>query len=433
MPKLQIHPPTYPLSRDAFKLALTTGHGRALIHAENFNVSDYREEILEAATTCLVYDTQVDGFREWWLAQLCEAAGLIQTVINLPPDDSDRNREQRACLLKEFCLAGHSTALPQLYAMCRRLENSNDVEACSELIEVEGKKGLVFAARRLGEELLKDPDFWVSDWELWRFDDLYGDGCAKLILTEAALSDDAIRHYLQEAAAYEKEQSDAKQFLAPKELETVESVLQSINSATKRVGRLRRWGAKASQADREEVAKLLKTEFRTVVLVNALWCLSGTGLLVFDEALLRLVFHDDDDVRFLATQVFSHHGEEAVRLAGLALLERGDVHGGTELMRLSARTGDSGAILSSLPEIQTGDDRHGIFCNLVDLIEMNEAIREPLIPLYVYEFSPCMHCRERAIESLIKWEACPQWLIEEAAKDASADIRKLSESITSGK
>lgn len=433
MPKLEIHPPVYPLSREAFKLALTTGHGRALIQAENFGGAEYRDEILEAATTCLVYDTQVDGFREWWLAQLCEAADLVDTVINLPPDDSDRNREQRACLLKEFCLAGHPAALPQLYAMCRRPENSNNVEACSELIEVESENGLIFAARRLGEALLHDPDFWVSDKELCRFDDLHGKGSAKRILSETALADEVIQHYLQELTAYEKICSEANQSTWPKVLESVESVLQSIKSATKRMLRLRGWGTKASLADRVEVAKLLSTESQPVVLMNALLCLSGTGLPEFDEVLLELVFHEDDDVRFYAARMFSNHREEAVRLAGIALLNRGDLYGGTKLLRLSARSGDFEMILSSIMENPPGDDLHGNIYNLVMLMEDNETIREPLISLYVYEFSPCMHCREKAVEFLIKWDICPKWLIEEAAKDASADIRKLSESFTSGK
>ena len=64
----QIHPPIYPLGREAFVTALSTGHGRALIHAERFGVDEFRAEILGAAIQPLSYDTQVDGFREEWEA-----------------------------------------------------------------------------------------------------------------------------------------------------------------------------------------------------------------------------------------------------------------------------------------------------------------------------------------------------------------------------
>ena len=164
-----------------------------------------------------------------------------------------------------------------------------------------------------------------------------------------------------------------------------------------------------------------------MVLVNALWCLSRTGLPEFDEAQLWLVFHEDEDVRFLAALVFAHHREPQVRLAGLALLKRGDLLIGTRLLELSATDEDSDAILSSLADKLPTDDPHGVFSNLIELLEANETIREPLIPLHVYEFSPCMLCRERAVEILVKWGKCPQWVIKEAMKDASADIRKLVE------
>ncbi len=104
-------PPVYPLTREVFNRALTTGHGRVLIHAESFDLQDHRDDILDAVTTCRVYDPQVDGHREWWLARLCEAAGLVDTVIQLPPAGDARDLDQRCGLLKEFVLNGHAAAL----------------------------------------------------------------------------------------------------------------------------------------------------------------------------------------------------------------------------------------------------------------------------------------------------------------------------------
>lgn len=424
--KLEISQPAYPLSREAFKRALTTGHGRALVHARNFDATEFRKDILETATDCNFYDTQIDGFREWWLAGLCECAGLVNTIIGLSPDGWYKNRAQRACLLKEFCLRGYERALPALYDMCRRWPDSNDVDAISELIEVEGERGLIFVARRLGDALLADSDFWVGDWEMSRFDNLYGSGRAKEILTDAAATDPAVRHFLHEWAAHEDESH-----IRPAPVfdgtvtKSVESVVRIILSATEREGWLRWWGSNASPEERAEVAKLLKNESRIIVLHNALWCLQGKGLPCFDEALLELVFHEDDEIRFYAALMFSRHVESQVRLAGLALLKRGDLEVATELLRLNATLEDSELILSAVAENPLDEIDHGVISNLVQMLEDNEALRGSLIPLYIYEFSPCLHCRRRAVEILIKWDACPRWLLEEAAFDAENDIRKL--------
>jgi hypothetical protein len=421
--KLQINPPVYPLCREAFRRALITGHGRALIHAENFDVAEYHGEIFTAATTCLVYDTQVEGYREWWLARLCQAAGLIDELINRLPEIPGEGR-QRCRLLKEFYLQGHPEALPRLYAMCRFSAEFNDVDACDELIEIDGEKGLIFVARRLGETLLADPDFWVSDWELDHFDDLYGEGSAKRILARAAAENPAIKVYFENVLNFkERHEQPAK----PDDAETVEQVINLINNSTKRESRLRRWGSRAALEDREEIAKLLKTELSPIALTNAVICLNAKGLPTFDETLLGLVFHADEEVSFYATWMFANHDEPQVRAAGLALLVNGDLRAGTKMLQLSARSEDAESILSALAKHPPDDDDHGTMSNLIQLIEQNDAIQEPLIPLYIYEFSPCMHCRQRAVEILIQWAACPQWLLHEAAKDGSEEIRQLVE------
>jgi hypothetical protein len=421
---LEIQPPAYPLSRDAFKNALCRGHGRALIHAGNFGVADFRGEILEAATTCLVYDTQFDGYREWWLARLCEAAGLIDTVINLPPDGSEKDRSQRAALLMEFAVTGHQAALPKLYEMCCFDHPDDEIYGCCELIRADGKRGLIFVAKRLGRRLIEDADYWVCDWELALFDELHGEGRGEAVLAEAALSDGDILAYLEGVRSYQSSEEKGKG-ARPETIRPVEDILELIEASTEREPHLRGWGRRASREDLAKIADLLTIGRSPVTLINALLCLGRNGLPSFDAGLLWLAFHEDDNVRFHATRLFSHHDEPQVRSAGLALIGSGDLLGGTAMLRLSARNGDAEAILAALGRQDPDEDGHGILSNLVQLLERNETMREPLVPLHVYEYSPCMHCRERAIEILIKWEACPQWVLDEASRDASADIRSL--------
>lgn len=421
---MEIYPPAYPLSRDAFKSALIRGHGRALIHAENFGVANFESEVLEAATNCLVYDTQIDGYREWWLARLCESAGLIDAIVNLQPGGSAQDRSQRAALLMEFTGMGYQTALPKLYDMCCFDHPDHEIYGCSELIRIDGERGLIFVAKRLGGRLIQDADYWVSDWELTSFDELHGEGRGKAVLAEAALSDGDIRAYLEGVESCSLSAGTGK-IGRPETIEPVEDIVELIKTSQKLEPRLRGWGRRAPHGHLAKVAELLTTERLPVTLINALVCLGRNGLPSFDADLLWLVFHEDDDVRFHATRLFAHHDEPQVRSAGLALIRSGDLLGGTAMLQLSARNEDVEPILSALDGENLGEEGHGILSNLIQLVERNEAIREPLIPLYVYEYSPCMHCRERAIEILIKWEACPQWLLDEASRDASADIRSL--------
>lgn len=423
---LGITPPAYPLGAEAFQKALITGHGRALVHARRHGGVGYRDEILHAATHCLVYDSQFDGHREWWLARLCETAGLVETIIRLEPDGSTKDRCLRAGLLKEFCLAGHPEALGRLYAMCCRVEDSNDFVAVGELIEIEGEKGLIFAARKLGEELQSDADFWVGGWELSEFDLRHGDGAALPILVEAAKNDSSIARFLTE---YEAVVSQAAPEEMKRKRETAGDVIQAIlaSTTTQRIGRLRSWGNRATADERKEIAALLKAGSPTMVLVNALWCLSGKGCTEFDESWLQWVFHEDEKVRLYASRLLSHHQDPRIRSAGLVLIKRGELSIGLEVLRRSAASEDAAVIVEALSHAELGEDSHAVVSYLVQMLEKNEAVREPALPMFVYEFSPCMLCREMAMEFLIKWGMCPSWVLEEAVYDASEDIRKLAE------
>jgi hypothetical protein len=46
--------------------------------------------------------------------------------------------------------------------------------------------------------------------------------------------------------------------------------------------------------------------------------------------------------------------------------------------------------------------------------------------LWIYERSPCMHCRGSAVEVLVQRGQCPSWVIEECLRDGSQSLRELA-------
>ena len=186
----QIHPPIYPLGREAFVTALSTGHGRALIHAERFGVDEFRAEILGAAIQPLSYDTQVDGFREEWLASLCEAAGLVEQII--ARREADDHVGQRCALLHQFSINGYKEALPALYEMWGRHRKGRDLPGVEELIILDRERGLRFVACQLGELLSTEEGFWVDESELEIFDKVHGEGSAERFLRMEAAGEPRI-------------------------------------------------------------------------------------------------------------------------------------------------------------------------------------------------------------------------------------------------
>lgn len=417
----EIHPPLYPLDRDAFVVALATGHGRVLIHAERFGVDEFRSEILGAATEPAGFDTQVDGYGEWQLAKLCEAAGLVGEIIHRKVAGDDV--WLRCALLKEFFLTGHAAALQALREMWDRHLDGNDLPAVEELIALDGERGLSFVAGKLGELLARGNGFWVDGHELEMFDEVHGTGAAESILKREAATDDRIAIYLAGVESTLALRSGMEKGISKK---PVAEVTAEIRAATERFPRLQAWGRKASEGDRRQIAEILSVADDPRVVAKALSCFSGTGFPVFDPALLAYLEHPDLDVRSEAIAALSHHDEEEVRAAGLEAIRGGDGLTGLELLRKAARADDLGEILRTLHKAEAEHhDFHSHISAAVGMLQYNPEVWEIRLAMLIYERSPCRHCRGLVVTVMVRRGECPPWITEEAHFDASNGIRAL--------
>ncbi len=419
---LEILPPVYPLSRDAFIAALATGHGRALIHAERFGVAEFRSEILGAVIKPMSYDTQVDGYREVWLATLCEAADLVGEIIARKEEED--HIWQRCALLKQFFINGHGEALPALYEMWSRYRQGNDLPGVEELIELDGERGLRFVACKLGELLSTEEGFWVDGYEMAMFDEGHGEGAAESFLKQEAAGDPRIADYLAGVAGTRSKWGTNERRTSP---QPVTEVVAEIRTATRRYPRFTAWGRKASEDDRRQVAELLGLSDDPIVLAKCLSCFGGIGFPSFDPTFLNYLHHPARDVHCEVVRALSHHREEQVRNAGLEAIRRGDGLGGLTLLKSSARTEDVGEISRAL-EMPPGEDEdfHSFVCAAVGLLECNPAVGDVRLGLWIYERSPCMHCRRAAVEIMIRQGDCPAWVVEECLSDGFESLRKLA-------
>jgi len=194
--------PVYPLTREEFRRALASGHGRAWIHVQRFGAAEFRDEILEAATFCQVCDPQVNGPRGEWLAQLCVAAGVAEIVVAQPFPENHRDRNQRVALLLEFARRGIAGARRALYDCLHRAQGTSDVYASREIIELDGEAGLLFVVRAMGVLLATEADFSVWGYELSVFDEQHSEGAGRAILEREAATDASIRLYLERVESY---------------------------------------------------------------------------------------------------------------------------------------------------------------------------------------------------------------------------------------
>lgn len=428
--------PDYPLSRDAFRAALRSGHGRARVHVDRFGARGLEQDILEAATVCLSYDAQVDGLRGAWIADLCEKAGLVQEIVTRPASGGFWDRELRCRLLKEFASRGHEGAREALYASWEPAEGCANVHACDEIVGLDGTDGLLFVARELGRLARDDEQRWIVEEDFAVYDDEHGEGAAMAVLRPLAATDPDIAacvERIDRASRHRAARHDATQ---QKRLTTMpssewvyrhrpaEQVLADILRDDMERPALWHWGSQALPSDLGTILPAIGPDASLRVLRNALRCFANAnkGALPLREPYLDLLDHEDDEVRMLCARALGRHGQPRVRALGLKRLSR-DLWPALELLHRSARPEDADAIVAALHPVDDADDRHAILSTVLDLLE-DGMVSDPRLALAIYEHTPCGNCRFKALLQLGR-DACPPWLLEEGAHDAEERIREF--------
>lgn len=417
----EITEPVYPLGKSEFTRALMTGHGRALIHAEGCGTEDLREEILDAALFPKVYDAQCNGHGEAWLARLSGLAGLVDRVIS----ETGGSAELRCAMLNQYALSGHPAARSALREMCRYDEESNDLPASFEIVDLEGEEGYLFVVERSGEALLKHPEYFVSDIFELVLDRQQGEGRAMAILDRESPGNPHIAAYREAVLEYRAKQTPKPDLTLP----TVDEVIRQILASTKRIPRIQVFGEKATPEERRKVAALDFTKMEPVPLANFLDYFERPGFPEFREEYLPLLQHPEERVRWRSHSALSHHTEPQVRQAAYEALSRGEVKFFVALLRRSGLPEDVEQLLGAInaPEILAdADEAHHVIGYLLDLVKENEEMNDLRLPVWIYENSPCRICRYEAVKIMAERSILPRWIAEECLSDASERIREIA-------
>lgn len=374
-----------------------------------------------------MFDPQSEGSRADWLAELCLAAGIEREVVAQPLPEDSRDREQRAALLKELALRRVDGAREALYATFGPSPHSS-FYALSEIIQLDRDAGLLFTARELGKRVLADPDFSVDGSDFWAFDASRADGAALALLVAESSRDPHIRACVQsierETARESTRASRRSRPLAP-----IEEVLAEIRGAHEKQ-RLDSVPRRGRQATREELQRVVDLLFELEAprpLHHALWFLGMSTMVPLHPRIFELTRHDDDQVRYWAARVLSKHSLHGVRTCGLEALARGDLVVALEILTRSAQVDDIETLVAALQPLEAPQKEHAVGSGLLDILEHSPEAGDARLALHVYERTPCMYCREKAVRWLCNHAALPVWAAEECVHDGSDDIRALVE------
>lgn len=454
---LPIDPYRLPLDRDAFRRALRIGHGRVFLHLRAHGVAGLTDDLVEACTCDVVNDAQIEGTRVEWLWGLIEAGGVQDRVVPRVLaiiDDGLRQKDYwTKVLLVDFAQLltrrGYAGARERLYACVHKDPDSAHVFGIDEIVELDGRDGLLFAADAIGGWILNDAEFcgW-SDMDE-QFDDRFGQGRARKILQAASRENPNIAAFV----AYHDElrsstrgnDSDHSSGASPMSAEgetarrrrprawenwTVDDILREIQDVDPAENGHRylymRWGESADIQDLNLVFEALLAEIDAGRCRLLIAVFQDRGFPKIDRRCLAFADHSSDEVRWAAYFALSKHTHEDVQRLALERIAAGRlIEGELRLLINNHRFGDWTMIRSALRDFSDSGDMHTVLMTLHDIYgEMDSPeATEPLMT--VYEHSPCSMCRHDAVKALLKLNALPDWIREEVLFDSHSDTRDL--------
>ena len=185
---------------------------------------------------------------------------------------------------------------------------------------------------------------------------------------------------------------------------------------------LRGWDRHASDADLRAVAERMFACREPAALARYLRAFSARAMPEFDERLLGLLVHPDEDVRRRACTAAAQNAHPSVRAFAL---EHVGEPASWELFTRNYRPGDEDLIASALTLPDDEDVRHWAFMDLRKILKANPSARCGPLGTLAWRWTPCSACRFDAAELLIGRGEAPAWLAEECADDGEPDTRGL--------
>jgi len=405
-----------PLTRQEFREALKRGHGRALLHARESGLDEFRDEFIDACLHNKVFDTQCEDSRARWLGEFFVGTPdwLVQPLVAAYARGGNRKDQfQRAETLGLLGKRGCKRSREALYHGFRSTDWG--LLGSDELIALDGAEALMWVAKQLTP--MDEVQQWEMDHLIFSYDELYGEGEGMRALRDAQIPGwQEVFEQVSEPRRKPKGTPQKRNRCSAEEF--VEAAFQGQVS----IGFGRFWSSKASPEELQLVACALKRAKDSKTLESLLRCFFERGLPQFWPGLLELAEHDDSQVRWLTHWVLRHHHHPDIRSLGVRRLgENRTVEGEFKLFQSNFEKGDSKRILRALrrfPDIE----EHIFHWALDDVlnIAMANPVKEALsLLIYVYEKTPCTSCRRKSVEAMRERGDLPDWILEECRCDCA--------------
>lgn len=413
--------------------ALKKGLGRAYLWSKKGKLS--AGCLQQACLTDYRFDRQVEDVRGTWLWQLILAASVTEqlkgAIYEALQTIEESDAEAQLCqLARYYASSGDNRFVEQL----RRIVIEKPVKdgewlGEEELIFLTGKDGFLAAVRRHGEDLVS------RDWE-W-FDgaladtavEQLGEGGVIQTLRTAANRDVRIQRFLEAWMTDREKKSSTTKTAYREQLAnyTAKDVIQAAEHPGRDYFSFRGWGRYATDADAAIVYERMLETTDIDKLRRYLQVFARRPWPRFDERMLQLCLHQDENIRQRAASAASNNEHEELRAFALKHLSDPEhQEDAVEMLSANYEDGDESRVLDVLSLPDNECHLHWTLMSVRKLVENNPNARCEEAVTLVYEHTPCSACRYSMVKLQSERVGLSDNLLEECRYDVEVDTRELA-------
>ncbi len=433
------------LSREAFGTALQRGHGRALQHIQEYGLEDMADLVLEACIHSQKYDSQAEDSRAEWLLDMfhctAEYERFSAAILSALARETETSDLQHLCELAErMASRGDEAARSALRSrVLQQAEGGSDLwVGASELVKLDGVNAVVQLARRYGKLLIQYPEEMIPALHGPYFG-IDGGVPAETPRTLQALSasePEIMAYWNHELRDRERRTHNCNSEEAMRErVRHQYSLHQTLADATaassKHPSQYMIFGKYATSEELEIVFQRLLEEPDEDVCVRLLWIFRRAQMPRLDPRLWQFAASANEQLRdatFEALAQLCHPsiGEYArgiLRADGLTETDLSVL----KLLVLNYHPEDGELIGSALRRIDPETETiQGIGMTILEICKLGCGTELLEALNWVYEHTPCSHCRGKAVKFMLKLGKIAPEVLEECRYDAIEKTRKMA-------
>jgi hypothetical protein len=414
------------MTSEEFRQAINNGLGRTVLHIRTHSWKPYAEAIEYVCLHNTAYDPQCEGSRAEYVYEIVRLTGeperfakiVAEGLLNALEYWEVAHLFDMAALFAKDGYGGVREAMLKKFGWD---EERKDFLGGEQIVSVDGEKGLLLVAERIGMWMEGHPEYWVDD-SLLKGE---AEGWGERVLAEGAMTSVNVQRYREGMAKYKAEagrRGRTPEYRNWSYAELRERIVVEGGKVPR--GWLFGWGQHASEeAVREAAADLLK-EKDGERLVAYLRIFNRRRFPLDHGRLIQIARGVDGEAAIASCRALRHLKDESVRELAIEMMDAGrGVGDAVEMLVLNYVGGDEQRIEKLLAAQGNDEDFHWCGHAALHLFEANVEAEAVGTMMLMYERGRCSNCRTGAVRVLMGRGVIPEWMVEECLFDSSEEVR----------